>query len=99
MKWSSVLAWQIELTAEAEKQLKKIDHSEAKRIKDYLRNKVEQLDDPRQLGSPLTGTLSNLWRYRVGDYRLICELQDDILTVLVVKIGHRKAIYKSNQTH
>ncbi len=99
MKWRSVLAWQIEFTAEAEKQLKKIDHSEARRIKDYLRQKIEQLDDPRQLGSPLTGTLSKLWRYRVGNYRLICDLQDDTLIILLVRIGHRKNIYNSNQVH
>lgn len=87
------MAWQINFTGEAVKQLKKLDHGEAKRIKDYLRERVEPLDDPRQLGKTLKGDLSTLWRYRVGDYRLICELQDEVLVVLVVRLGHRKDIY------
>mgnify|MGYP002151202546 CR=1 FL=1 len=93
------LAYQISYTTEAVKHLKKLDPANAKRIRDYLRKRVEQLDEPRQLGAALKGKLSPLWRYRVGDFRVLCELQDDILTVLVVKIGHRKVIYKSNQTH
>jgi len=69
-------------------------HSEAKRITHYLRKRIEPLDDPRQLGKPLTGNLSTLWRYRVGDYRLICELKENELIVLVVRVGHRKGIYE-----
>jgi len=88
------LAWKIELTELVLKQLKKLGHSEAKRITHYLRNRIEPLDDPRQLGKPLKGELSNLWRYRVGDYRLICELKDNELIVLVVRVGHRKGIYE-----
>ena len=94
MKWSVSLAWKIELTELALKQLKKLDHSEAKRITHYLRKQIEPLDDPRQLGKTLKGDLSNLWRYRVGDYRLICELKDNELTVLVIRVGHRKAVYE-----
>lgn len=88
------MTWRIELTDEARKQLKKIGHAEAKRIRDYLRQRIETLDDPRQLGKALKGELSELWRYRVGDYRLICELRDEVLVVLVIQIGHRKAVYK-----
>lgn len=87
------MAWRIEITDEARKQLKKLGHAEAKRIRDYLRHRVEPLDNPRQLGKSLKGELSELWRYRVGDYRLICELRDETLVVLVVRIGHRKQIY------
>jgi len=87
------LAWKIELTEVAVKQLKKMGHSEAKRITQYLRKRIEPLEDPRLLGKALKGELSNLWRYRVGDYRLICELKENELIVLVVRVGHRKGIY------
>jgi mRNA interferase RelE/StbE len=50
-------------------------------------------DDPRMLGRALRGELSEYWRYRVGDYRLVCEIQDDVLTVLVVRIAHRSKVY------
>ena len=88
------MAWRIELTGEARKQLKKIGHTEAKRIRDYLRQRIEPLDDPRQIGKALKGRFSDLWRYRVGDYRLVCELRDEVLVVLVIRIGHRKEIYR-----
>lgn len=94
MKWSGTLAWRIEFAEEARKQLKKLGHTEAKRIRDYLRQRIEPLDDPRQLGKGLKGHLSELWRYRVGDYRLVCELRDDVLVVLIVRIGHRKGVYR-----
>jgi mRNA interferase RelE/StbE len=88
------LAWAIELSASARKQLKKFDHAEAKQITDYLRRRVEPLDNPRDLGKALTGQLGNLWRYRFGDYRIVCELHDETLVVLVVRIGHRKDVYR-----
>lgn len=88
------MAWQIEVTDVARKQLKKMDQAEARLIRDYLRKRVQPLDDPRQLGKPLKGELSELWRYRVGDYRLVCQLQDDKLVVLLVRVGHRKEIYR-----
>ena len=87
------MAWKIELTEVAVKQLKKMGHSEAKRITQYLRKRIEPLEDPRLLGKALKGELSNLWRYRVGDYRLLCELKENELIVLVVRVGHRKGIY------
>lgn len=84
---------QIRFSAHALKQLKKIDRPVAMRIIDYLENKVAQLDEPRQLGKALQGQLANLRRYRIGDYRVIVEIQDEELVVYVVKIGHRKDIY------
>jgi len=87
------LAWRIELTGEARKQLQKLDRTEAKRIRDYLR-RIETLDDPRQSGKALRGRLGELWRYRVGSYRLICELRDEALVVLIIRIGHRSNIYR-----
>lgn len=92
--WSANLGWQIELTGTAQKQLKKLGHTEAKRIRDYLRERVQPLDDPRELGKPLQGQLGNLWRYRVGDYRLIAQVEDERVCVLIVRIGHRKDVYR-----
>ncbi|MFW5723613.1 MAG: type II toxin-antitoxin system RelE family toxin [Halochromatium sp.] len=66
MPWSVSLAWRIELTDDALKQLKKIGHTDAKRIRDYLRDRLQPREDPRQLGKPLSGQLTELWRYRVG---------------------------------
>lgn len=85
------MAWRIELTDEAVKQLKKIGHADAKRI---LRGRIQPLEDPRQLGKPLTGQLGELWRYRVGNYRLIASIEDDEIRVLVVRIGHRSKVYR-----
>jgi mRNA interferase RelE/StbE len=93
MKWSVILAWRIEFTGEARKQLKKLGHTEAKCIHDYLHQRIDPLGDPRQIGKSLKGRLSNLWRYRVGNYRLVCELRDEVLVVLIVRIWNRKEIY------
>lgn len=89
------MAWTIEFDPRVEKELKKLGKAEAKRILDYLRDRVAVADDPRQLGKSLKGELTEYWRYRVGDYRVICELQDQRLVVLALRIGHRKDVYKS----
>lgn len=88
------MAWRIELTDDALKQLKKIDHTDAKRIRDYLRDRLQPREDPRQLGKPLSGQLTALWRYRVGHYRIIASIQDDEIRILVVHIGHRSKVYR-----
>jgi mRNA interferase RelE/StbE len=90
-----ILAWRINLTATAVKQLSKLDKSEARRITAFLRERIGTLDDPRTLGKPLTGSqLGEFWRYRVGDYRIICDIQDQALVVLVVEIGNRRDVYR-----
>jgi mRNA interferase RelE/StbE len=76
----------------AKKQLKKFDKSIQKKIIGYL-EEVAGLEDPRTRGKGLSSNLAGLWRYRVGDYRLICEIKDEILTVEVVRIGHRREVY------
>jgi mRNA interferase RelE/StbE len=86
------LVWKIEITGEAEKELSRIDKPAAKRIIRYLRERVSV--EPRSLGKSLRGDLSGLWRYRVGDYRVICELYDEKVSVLVIRIGHRKDVYR-----
>lgn len=88
------MAWRIELTDSAKKQLAKLDKATAKRITTFLRERLAPLDDPRSLGKALTGSLGTYWRYRVGDYRLICDIEDGALRVLVVRIGNRREIYR-----
>jgi mRNA interferase RelE/StbE len=89
------LTWQIDLTASAVKQLSKLDKNEARRITNFLRQRIATLDNPRTLGKPLTGSqLGEFWRYRVGDYRIICDVQDQALVVLVVEIGNRRDFYR-----
>jgi mRNA interferase RelE/StbE len=95
MKWNAILVWQIELSATAAKQLGKLDRADAKRIAAFLRERLASVEDPKQLGKALSGPLGGLWRYRVGNYRIICDLQGKRLIILVLEIGHRGAIYRS----
>jgi mRNA interferase RelE/StbE len=89
------LAWTIKIDPRAEKQFSRLDRATATRLRNYLRDRIAPLDSPRQLGTALQGsTLGAFWRYRVGDYRIICDLQDNRLVVLVVKLGHRSEIYE-----
>ncbi|ENN93999.1 type II toxin-antitoxin system RelE family toxin [Bartonella vinsonii] len=88
------MAWTIRYEKKALSFLKKCDKKEARRIVDFLDQHVAPLEDVRVIGKPLKGQLSGLWRYRVGDYRILCEFYDKELVVLVLAIGHRKNIYK-----
>ena len=87
------MAWEIKFDKGVERTLGKIDKPTAKRIVRKLRQ-IAQLDNPRQLGQPLTGNLSGLWRYRVGDWRIICYLEDAELVVLVIDVDHRRQVYR-----
>ena len=86
------MAWRIELAKSAVKQLKKCDSQTAVRILKFLNEKVKK--GPRSTGKALRGELSDLWRYRIGDYRLVCKIQDEKLVVLVLKLGHRREVYR-----
>lgn len=86
------MAWKVEFDTAALRQLRKIDRTWQHRIIAYL-EEVAALPDPHVRGKPLRSNLAGLWRYRVGDYRLVCQLQNDVLIVRVVKIGHRRNIY------
>lgn len=89
------MAWKIEFSETAKKQLRRLDVPVARRIALYLSERVARSADPRRLGKALTGPqLGAYWRYRVGDYRLICELQDGRLVVLVLTVGHRSDVYR-----
>ena len=87
------MGWTIELSSGAERQLSKLDRSTARRLVAYLNQLVDEAADPRQRGKALSGPLAGLWRDRVGDYRLICQLLDDRLIVLVLRLGHRSRVY------
>ncbi len=90
-----ILIWRIEFQRNAVKQLGKMTKSDANRIVSFLTDRVAQDDNPRRAGAALQGSeLGNFWRYRVGDYRIICDIQDHKLVVLVVEIGHRREIYR-----
>ncbi|MCH5288817.1 MAG: type II toxin-antitoxin system RelE/ParE family toxin [Treponema sp.] len=85
----------VEYSEDVRKQLSKLDNTIKKRILDYM-DEVEKLDNPRSRGKRLVGILRGLWRYRVGDYRILCKIKDDVLEILVVEIGHRRAVYDDN---
>ncbi|MBP8264604.1 MAG: type II toxin-antitoxin system RelE/ParE family toxin [Halopseudomonas yangmingensis] len=88
------MAWTIDYTQTALNQLRKLDKQSARRILDFLDERVAQRDDPRSTGKALTGPLGGLWRYRIGDFRVICEIQDGELRVLVVELGNRREVYR-----
>ena len=87
-------SWRVEISRSAEKQIQKLDRTAQGSIIRFLRERVQGADNPRQWGKPLHGDKGGLWRYRVGDYRLICEIQDERVTVLVVRVGYRKDVYR-----
>ena len=87
------MAWTIKVSETAQKQIKSLDKSTQRRLIDFLRLRIS-VSNPRQTGKPLKGQKKDLWRYRMGDYRIICDLQDKQITVLILAIGHRSKIYK-----
>lgn len=89
------MVWRIEFSDTARKQLAKLPRDPAKRITRFLRERVAIRDNPRELGTPLKGgQFAHLWRFRVGDYRLIAQIEDDSVTILILKIGHRREVYR-----
>ena len=93
MKWSKTLTWTIEFDEAASKELRKIDRQAQREILDYFRQRIATDEDPRWFGKSLSKEHAGLWRYRVRDYRMICNIEDDKLIVLVVRIAHRKDAY------
>ena len=88
------MAWTIEYDPGALQDLKKLDRTMQREILDYMDDRVATAKDPRDFGKPLRARKFGLWRYRVRDYRIICELQEKRLVVLVVAVGHRSTIYE-----
>ena len=94
MAWR-VMTWRIEFAPGAAKELGKLDPPVSRRILAFLNERVGRLDDPRMLGEALKGgRLGELWKYRVGDYRVICALDDGVLKILVVRVGNRREAYR-----
>jgi mRNA interferase RelE/StbE len=85
--------WHINISTKAAKALAKLNVTERDRIWDFIKNKLPNMQNPRTTGKALQGEFKGLWRYRVGDYRLICEIRENELVILVLEIGHRKNIY------
>lgn len=88
------MAWTIDYTNTAKTQLRKLDKQAARRILDFMDERVAGRDDPRSTGKALTGPLGGLWRYRIGDFRVICDIQDDALRILVLQLGNRRDVYR-----
>jgi mRNA interferase RelE/StbE len=88
------MAWTIEFDPDARRELEKLDKSMSERILKFLHERVAALDDPRVIGERLQGPLRQYWKYRIGDYRLICSIKHDRLVVIVVRVGHRREIYR-----
>lgn len=89
------MVWTIDYTESAKKQLRKLDKQTARRILDFMDERIASQEDPRSTGKALTGPmLGAYWRYRIGDYRIICDIQDGTLCVLVIEIGNRREVYR-----
>lgn len=89
------MAWTIEISDTAKQQLSKLDKPLSQRILKFLSQRLGKLHDPHSIGKTLHGSrLGEFWRYRVGDYRIICKIEDDYLVVLVLRIGHRREVYR-----
>lgn len=89
------MGWKVELARAAERDLDKLDPQVARRILVFLHGRLAALDDPRSIGEPLKGSkLGEFWKYRVGDYRVISSIEDKVLTILVVRIGNRREVYR-----
>ena len=89
------MVWQIEFDPDAAKELRKLDVSVQRRIAIFLRQRVALLEDPRALGEAVAGArLGSYWKYRVGDWRIICDIEDRRIVIRVVRIGHRGAVYR-----
>ncbi|MDR2572765.1 MAG: type II toxin-antitoxin system RelE/ParE family toxin [Desulfovibrio sp.] len=89
------MGWTVRFEKAAERDLDRIDPQIVRRVLAFLTGRVAERDDPRSLGEALNGSeLGEFWKYRVGDYRIVCRLEDAVVTVFVVRVGHRSRVYK-----
>ena len=89
------MAWTVELSQGARKDLKGLDPPVARRILKFLKERIATEEDPRRVGEALEGSrLGEFWKYRAGDWRMICHIQDEMVLVLVLPVGHRSTVYK-----
>lgn len=87
------MAWRIEFEAAAKKEFSRLDRQVQIQIQRYLRDRIATEEDPRRFGEPLRRNLAGLWKYRIGDYRVVADIQDELVLVLIVRIGHRSKVY------
>lgn len=93
--WSASLGYEIEFDPEALRDLKKLDRPVQQRLVGFLRTRVAVMDNPREIGEALSGAkLGNYWKYRVGDWRIICDIQDTRIVVRVLRVGNRREVYR-----
>ena len=88
------MTWSVEFDDRAAKELRKLDKQAQRDILRYLRERIATPEAPRRFGRPLSRNLAGLWRYRIRDYRVICNIEDNRLIVLVLRTGHRKDVYR-----
>ncbi|MCC7517358.1 MAG: type II toxin-antitoxin system RelE/ParE family toxin [Pseudomonadales bacterium] len=89
------MTWSVEFDDAARKELRQLDHQAQQAILRYLRERIATDEDPRRFGKALSRELAGLWRYRIQNYRLICHIENQTLTVLVLRVGHRKDVYEN----
>ena len=87
------MSWRIETTARFDREFKKLDRYTQRMVKAWIEKHLVSCDDPRVHGKGLTANRSGQWRYRIGDYRMICLIEDEKLIILALSIGHRSSIY------
>ena len=87
------MAWTIKYDPRVLKDMKKLDKTVQLQILNYFDDRIALSDDPRSFGKPLKSIFSGLWRYRIGNYRAICRIEDEMLVILVVRIAHRSKVY------
>ena len=87
------MTWSVELDERARKELRKLDRQSQRDILRYLRERIATDEDPRRFGKQLGGDMHGLWRYRMGTYRMVCRIKDQMLVVLVLRVGHRSTVY------
>ena len=88
------MAWTVEISDVAERQLQKLDRQIQTRIIDWLNDRLEGCKNPRHFGESLKGNYAGFWRYRIVNYRVLCDIQDQNVVVLILTIGHRKQVYR-----
>lgn len=87
------MTWQIKFAETAKKELAKLDKQAQKAILKYLRTRIVERNNPKDFGESLRGNLAGLWKYRIGSYRVVADIQDEQVTVLILKVGHRSKVY------
>ncbi len=87
------MTWKVEFDHRAQKELRKLDREIQKRLLTWISENLSGSNDPREKGSSLKGKFRGLWRYRVGDYRIVCQIKDEEVLILILRIAHRKDVY------